>query len=356
LTDDIFPQEDAFLLLTPKKRTTFAIEIFRDRAFLIMSIIKFIKDWTLPVAMALGTLIYLIFAFVPVLDSAATFFSPVCDTILPLFMFLILFVTFCKVDFHKLIPVKWHFWVGVFQVIFVAFVMAIILLFHLRGNNLIVMEAMLTCIIGPCAAAAAVVTAKLGGSLEEMTTYTFISNFITAALIPVCFPMIEKGAGISFLAAFMKILYEVCVVLLLPMLLAFIVKHGFKRFHRWVISIKDLSYYLWGASLMMVTGTTVKNIVHANTTVWLLLIIAALALLLCIAQFAVGRWIGSHFKNTVNAGQALGQKNTAFAIWIAYSYLNPLSSVGPGCYILWQNVINSIEIWDYRRRGLERTS
>jgi BASS family bile acid:Na+ symporter len=308
------------------------------------------------VAMFSGALIYLIFAFVPSLDTAATFFSPVCDAILPLFMFLILFVTFCKVDFRKLIPVKWHFWVGVFQVVFVAAIMAVILFFHLTGDSLIVMEAMLTCIIGPCAAAAAVVTAKLGGSLEEMTTYTFISNFITAALIPICFPLIEKGAGISFMSAFAKILYEVCVVLLLPMLLAFIVKHGFKRFHRWVTGVKDLSYYLWGASLMMVTGTTVKNIVHADTTVWLLLIIAFLGLLLCISQFAVGRWIGSHFKNTVNAGQALGQKNTAFAIWIAYSYLNPLSSVGPGCYILWQNIINSIEIWSYRRRGLERAS
>ena len=37
----------------------------------------------------------------------------------------------------------------------------------------------------------------------------------------------------------------------------------------------------------------------------------------------------------------LGQKNTAFAIWIASAYLNPLSTVGPGCYILWQNIIDT---------------
>ena len=88
-----------------------------------------------------------------------------------------------------------------------------------------------------------------------------------------------------------------------------------------------------------------KNIFHADTTLRFLLLIAVGSLLLCIFQFACGRTIGRRFGETVNAGQGLGQKNTAFAIWIACTYLSPLSAVGPGCYILWQNIINSIEIW-----------
>lgn len=313
-----------------------------------MNMIRFIKDWTLPVAMCAGSLLYLVFAFVPCLDGAAVFFAPIFDAILPLFMFLILFVTFCKVDFRKLRPVGWHLWVGLFQVVFVAIIMCFILGLHVQGNRLILLEAILTCIIGPTAAAAAVVTQKLGGSLEEMTTYTFLSNFITVALIPICFPMIEKGHDISFVSAFLKILREVVMVLLVPMLLAYVVKHRLHRLHRWIISVKDLSYYMWGASLMIVTGTTVKNIVHAETTVLFLLAIASLVLMLCIVQFAVGRFVGHYSGRTTEAGQALGQKNTAFAIWIAYTYLNPLSSVGPGCYILWQNIINSFEIWQKR--------
>lgn len=314
-----------------------------------MNPIKLIKDWTLPVSMCTGTLLYLLFAFTPSLDGAATFFAPIFDAILPLFMFLILFVTFCKVDFRKLRPVGWHLWIGVFQVLFVAIVMGIILILQLRGDHLVLLEAILCCIIGPTAAAAAVVTQKLGGSLEQMTTYTFISNFITVALIPICFPIIEKSHDISFTAAFLKILREVVLVLLVPMLLAYIVKHHLHHLHRWVISIKDLSYYMWGLSLMIVTGTTVKNIVHAQTTVVFLCCIALLGLVLCIVQFAVGRFVGHYFNRTVESGQALGQKNTAFAIWMAYTYLNPLSSVGPGCYILWQNIINSIEIWQQRK-------
>ena len=314
-----------------------------------MDVVRFIKDWTLPVAMGIGAVAYLIFAFTPSLDGAADFFSPIFETILPMFMFLVLFVTFCKVDFHKMRPVPWHLWTGIFQVLFIAVLMGLIIGFSMTGDSLILMEAILMCVISPCATAAAVVTQKLGGSLEQMTTYTFLSNFITALLVPVCFPMIEKSADMTFWAAFMKILHEVFVVLIVPMLLAYIVKHYMHRLHQKIISIRDLSYYLWACSLMIVTGTTVKNIVHADTTITLLMAIALLGLVMCIVQFAVGRFIGHYFNHTQESGQALGQKNTAFAIWMAYTYLNPLSSVGPGCYILWQNIINSIEIWQHRR-------
>ncbi len=312
-----------------------------------MDIIRLIKDWTLPFAMGIGAVVYLLFAYVPALDEAGVFFSPVMAAILPLFMFLILFVTFCKVDFRKLRPVSWHLWVGVFQLLFIAILMVFILKAP-SPSVVILLEAILMCVISPCATAAAVVTQKLGGNLEQMTTYTFLSNFLTALLVPICFPMIEKGAHITFLSAFVTILYEVMAVLVLPMLLAYVVKHCMKGLHRRIIAVKDLSYYLWACSLMIVTGTTVKNIVHADTTVWLLLAIALLGLVMCVIQFAVGRFIGHFFNHTQEAGQALGQKNTAFAIWMAYTYLNPLSSVGPGCYILWQNIINSIEIWQKR--------
>ena len=327
-----------------------------------MNVIRFLKDWTLPVSMGMGALLYLVFAYVPQLDGAALFFDPVMETILPLFMFLILFVTFCKVDFHQMRPVWWHLWVSIFNLLFIGIVMALILslpravansslfTFH---STLILLEALLMCIISPCATAAAVVTQKLGGSLEQTTTYTFLSNFITVLMVPICFPLIEKGADISFMSAFLKILYQVVVLLVVPMLLAYIVKHTMHRFHQKIISIKDLSFYLWGCSLMIVTGTTVKNILHAEASVTFLGMIALLGLVLCIIQFAVGRFIGHFFGRAQEAGQALGQKNTAFAIWLGITYLNPLSSVGPGCYILWQNIINSFEIWQERQKNKE---
>ena len=294
----------------------------------------------------------MVFAFTPALDEASRFFAPVMETILPLFMFLILFVTFCKVDFKKLRPVAWHLWVGIFQVLFIGILMTVILASLHRDGTMgmrLLLEAILMCVISPCATAAAVVTQKLGGSLEQMTTYTFLSNFITVLLVPVCFPLIEPTVHMEFWPAFLKILHEVFIVLIVPMILAYIVKHYMKSLHAKIVGVRDLSYYLWACSLMIVTGTTVKNIVNAQASIWMLLSIALLGLVICIVQFAVGRFIGHYFNHTQEAGQALGQKNTAFAIWLSSTYLNPLSSVGPGCYILWQNIINSVEIWAQRK-------
>ena len=310
-----------------------------------MTLKKLFKQYTLPLAMVSGTLIYLLFANVKPLQGVGDAVGPIIVDIFPIFMFLVLFTTFCKVDFHRMRPVGWHFWVGLFQLLFVAVVVGAILAFDIKGDNLILMESVLTCIIGPCAAAAAVVTAKLGGDLEEMTTYTFMSNLITALLVPLCFPLIDKSVEMDFWQAFATILYKVCMVLVVPMGLAYIVKHFMHRLHQWILSVKDLSFYLWGVSLVIVTGITVKNIVHAETSAHFIVLIAIMVLLLCLMQFAVGRYAGHFFHRTQEAGQALGQKNTAFAIWIAYTYLNPLSSVGPGCYILWQNLINSIELY-----------
>lgn len=297
--------------------------------------------------MAIGAGVYLIFYYVSALEELSQKLAPVFDTILPLFMFLILYVTFCKVNFKKLLPVQWHFWVGAFQILFVAIVVGIILFLRVEGKELILLESVLACIIAPCAAAAAVVTLKLGGNLEQMTTYTFLSNLLCALLIPICFPLIEPASEFTFWSAFMLIMQKVYLVLVVPMLLALVTKSLplLHNFHQWLINIPDLSFYLWGCSLMIVTGTTLKNILHAQTNVSFLLLIAFLSLLLCLLQYAVGRRIGNFLGASVEAGQGLGQKNTAFAIWIAATYLHPLSTVGPGCYILWQNIINSVEIW-----------
>ncbi len=325
-------------------------------------LLEFLKNWTLPVAILTGVVVYMVFSSVSFLKPIGQWYAPYNDHVVPGFMFLVLYVTFCKVSLRKLLPVRWHLWICIQQVVFVLVLTGVAVGFHLSGSALVMVEAVLVCVIGPCASAAPVVTAKLGGCLEEMTTYTFLSNFVSALLIPLCFPVLPHAATVSvyigFFPLFLQILWKVSAVLLLPMLLAFVTKHAMPDLCRRIVSIPDLSYYLWGGSLVVVTGTTAMNIAEAwhETSPWFLVSVASLGLVLCIVQFATGRFVGHYFNKTVEAGQSLGQKNTAFAIWISTAFLNPLSSVGPGCYILWQNIINSLEIWMVRRKGLERKS
>ena len=316
-------------------------------------IIRFLKDWTLPVSIAVGTVSYLTFNYVPALDEAGDWLGSVFDVLFPISVFMTLFVTFCKVDFHEMRPHCWHAGILVAQLLLITVTVALAWSSDNSQlstlNSKLFYEALLTCIIGPSASAAPVVVGKLGGNISTMTTYTLISSLASALLIPLVFPMLEPAADITFMAAFLIILEKVSYVLLLPLVLGWMMQHYLKRLCAWIVSMPDLSFYCWAFSLSITTGITVKNIVHSTAPIMLLGLIAVATFVLCWIQFGIGRGIGRLLGEEVNSGQALFQKNTALSIWVAYMYLNPVSSIGAGCYVLWQNIINSFELWQYRK-------
>ena len=315
-----------------------------------MNVKQFLKDWTLPVAIAVGTVVYLLFYWVPWLDTAGDALGEVVDTVFPMMVFCTLFSTFCRIDFHQMRPHRWQFGVLAAQVVLVA--LNVWLIFCVEANlwQKILWESVLTCIIGPAATACPVVTAKIGGNINTMTAFVVLSSFASALMIPAVFPLLERGAGLNFWSAFLIILEKLALVLVLPLALGWFMQHFAKRLCAWIVSIPDLSFYLWAAQLSVTSGVTVRNIVHSEAGLSLLLMIALLSLLLCFVLFLVGRSVGRHLGEEINSGQASFQKNTALSIWVAYTYLNPMSSVGAGCYVLWQNIINSLELWEYRRK------
>ena len=314
-------------------------------------VIRFIKDWTLPISIGLGSAIYLVFSRVRSLDGLTSSLEPFWEMCLPFCTFWVLYVTFCKVDFHKMHPARWYFLVLLAQFLIVAIIVLFTYFLELSGNTRLLMESMLACVISPVATAAPVVTQKLGGNLEEMTACAFLSNILSAVLIPVSFTLISDNQEVTFLQGVGKISADVTLVLLLPLACAYMTKHYLPGLHRRVVGVRDLAYYLWCVNLVLVSGITVRNIANAPTSGPFLLLIAAAVMVACALLFWLGRTLGKPFNASVNGGQALMQKNTAFAIWVANTYLNPLSAVGPGCYILWQNIVNSVEIWAHGRQA-----
>lgn len=314
-------------------------------------LIRFLKEWTLPVAIVVGTVSYLTFCYVPQLDEMGNRLGPVFDVLFPLTVFLTLFFTFCKVDFHQMLPHRWHTGVLLAQLLLVGLNIGIIFWVQDSSEQKLLWEAVLTCIIGPAASASPVVVGKLGGNISTMTTYVLISSLASALMIPVVFPILEQTVHVAFLDAFLIILKKVSMVLLLPLVLGWLMQHYVKGLCRKIAAQPNLSFYSWGVSLSITTGITVKNIVNSSASLTLLLLIAIFTFSLCFLQFSIGRFVGRHMGEEVNAGQALFQKNTALSIWVAYMYLNPVASIGAGCYVLWQNIINSIEIWDKRKQS-----
>ena len=314
-------------------------------------ILRFLKNWTLPLAMMAGTLVYFFFARISFLAPVKPYVNALVAILTPALIFAQLLLTFCKVEVHELKPKSWHGWLLLFQSVSCLVVASILILCPMEEVYREVFEGAMVCLICPTATAAAVITGKLGGSAASLTTYTLLSNLLAAISVPLVFPLVEPHAEITFWVAFLKILSKVFPLLLFPFFLAWFLRVFLPKVHHFLLGFHDAAFYLWGVALAIVSGQTVRSLMNSEAPVFVEVLIALAGLVACCIQFYLGKKIGGHYKERISGGQAVGQKNTVLAIWMAYTYLNPLSSVGPGSYVLWQNIINSYQLWKKRRKS-----
>ena len=313
-------------------------------------LVRFLKDWTLPVAMLTGALVYFVFAKVSVLAPAKPFVNGVVGVLTPFLIFAQLLLTFCKMEARDLKPKAWHAWLLSIQTLTCLALAALLVYCPMDEVYREVFEGAMVCFVCPTATAAAVITGKLGGSAASLTTYTLLSNLLAAIAVPLVFPLVEPHADVTFWIAFLKILGKVFPLLLCPFFLAWLLRAFLPKIHGWLLGMHGAAFYLWGVALAIVSGQTVRSLANSSAPVYVEVLIALAGLVACCVQFYLGKRIGGHYIERISGGQALGQKNTVLAIWMAYTYLNPLSSVAPGSYVLWQNMINSYQLWKKRKK------
>lgn len=298
-----------------------------------------------------GAVVYLIFANVSFLEPIGDEVGPKLIHLMPVVLFALLYVTFCKIEIKEMKPQAWHFILQLIRTSLAGLMAIAILLFGGNADVKIVLEAAFICFICPTAAAVAVVTEKLGGSIGSLTTYTVIANIFTMVIIPLLFPMVEKGADVSFLYMSMMVFRNVTTVLVVPLILALLSRRFLPKFVAQVKSVKDLGFYMWCFNLTILMGETLRNILHATVSGWILALLLIVPLLVCLIQFCIGKAVGRHYGDSISAGQALGQKNTIVGIWLTLTFLNPLAAVAPGAYVVWQNLVNGWQLWYKEKYG-----
>ena len=298
-------------------------------------------------------------------------FLPLAPT-LPWLIFFMLFFTFCKVNPLDLRLHKWHWVVLAAQMLFSFASYAVLL--HWTGDKILA-QGILMCFIMPTATAAPIIAGKMGGSIQNLTTFTLLSNFATAIIVPATFPLINPAANMTFWPAFLLILSRIAPLLLGPFFSAWLLRLAYKWKTRkeFVLPVKIavVPFYLWVASIVVltsvVTETTILNF-HAQISNIIILIIASF--FACLLQFGLGKLIGYYLPapskgtdyqdvlinpaaapttmagvSSITAGQAFGQKNTSLGVWMANTFLDPLSSLGAAAYIIWQNLFNSAQLF-----------
>lgn len=285
---------------------------------------------SMPIGMVVGALLcYTITAFDEWSGEIST----------PFFIFSMLFCTFCRVNIREMKPSWLHLWLMVAQVVATVAIYAL-----LRPLGETVAQGGMICALAPMAMGAVVIAGMLGAKVETMATHSLICNIAIAFIAP---PLISMWGNGSCTIA--EILARVTPLLIAPFVVAQLCRWLTPRFAGWIGSHAMLSFYLWLFSLMVIMGKTTHFIIESGTEYLTTeIILAAVALVVCLAQFGFGRWLGRRYGDEPAGGQALGQKNTVLAIWLAQSFLNPLACVAPTAYIVWQNIVNSYQIYRHR--------
>lgn len=302
----------------------------------------------LPIAMIGGAAAYFICAKLPFPAQIRLGVLDAVSLVQPLLIFLMLFLTFCRVNVHDMRPCRWHLWLLLVQI--ASFVLlALATLFLPKTGSRVLVEAAMLCLICPTATAAAVVVRKLGGSAADVTTYTILINLSVALVVPLCVPMVHPQVGMTFWTSFLLIIGKVFPLLLFPFVGALLVRYLLPALHRKLIGYADLSFYLWAVALALAIAMTTRTIVHTDLSIGYQIGIAVVSLVCCAMQFLVGRKIGARYGEPITAGQALGQKNTVLAIWMGYMFFTPITSIAGGFYSVWHNLVNSYQLYEQRK-------
>lgn len=319
---------------------------------------KFFDSNALWLSMLIGALGYKI--FLPLKPS------------LPWLIFFMLFFTFCKVNPKDLRLHKWH-WVVLFLQI--ALSLAAYAITYLLTGSRFMAQGLMLCFVMPTATAAPIIAGKLGGSIQNLTTFTLLSNFATAIVVPVLFPLVNPLAEKAFWPAFTLIISHISPLLLGPFFGAWLLRIGYqwKTKKEFVLSrsIAPMPFYLWVCSIVVLTATVTETVI-ANFYDQLsnILILLVASFFACLMQFGLGKLIGYHLPapskgrdyqdvlinpaaapktmegvSSITAGQAFGQKNTSLGVWMAQTYLHPLAALGAAAYIIWQNLFNSVQLF-----------
>ena len=256
--------------------------------------------------------------------------------ITPVMIFAMLFFTYCRVDVTKMRVTMMHFWLFAAQIVGA---IAVYTLCQPLGQT--IAQGAMICALAPIAMAAVVIGGMLGANIENMTTYSLLCNIATAFVAPFLLSWVGNGE-----CTLMQILQKVAPLLVAPFVAGQLCRLLLPKVAGWVADHSRVSFYIWLVSLVIVVGRTTAFVIdHIVTEARTEIILAIVAGVICVAQFALGRKIGAKYGDTVAGGQSLGQKNTILAVWMAQSFLNTLSCVAPTAYIIWQNIVNSYQIY-----------
>lgn len=292
------------------------------------------RNLVLPVAIVLGLIFHS--------------YCGILRVCVPYLIFTILLLNFVATDIKKL---RFSLFDALLMAIQVSLSLGIYLILRLLGVDEIVSQGVLVGVLCPVAASVVVISCMLGANRETVTAYTIFDNLLVALLAPLVFSFVGEHQDMPFGESFLLIVRRVAPIIALPFFAAWLLQTFLPKANAFLVRYRGLSFYLWAVALFITLGQTIDFIfLRGEENLSSIIVLGVVSVMFCIFQFGVGKLIGHRFGDTIAGGQLLGQKNSALGIWMANTYLNPLSAVFPALYSVWQNLFNSWQLWRHDNR------
>ena len=315
-------------------------------------ITRLIQEWMLPCAIVLGIGLYLLYRAIPSLHGMGPWLHPLVSEGQRVVIALLLFFQFVKISPHDIKLSRWHLGALAVQVLALLVLAAGVAV--TEGTLRMLLECGMLCMICPTASAAGVITDKLGGDLAATVSYVVLINLAGTFLIPLMIPLVNPSATMGFWAYVGHIAWKVFPVLILPGLVAWTIRYTTHRLQRRLMRWAPNSFYIWGVGLTLAMILATRALLNSGLGWGAVAGIVGVSVFTRFLQFFTGRRMGRSRVESLTAGQALGQKNTGFLIWLGYNYMTPVTSVAGGLYAVWQNLFNSWELYQKAREQAER--
>ncbi|MEM7372362.1 MAG: hypothetical protein AAF587_27330 [Bacteroidota bacterium] len=207
-------------------------------------------------------------------------------------------------------------------------------------SDLLALTGFVTAIL-PTAAAAPVLTGFLKGNVAYVTFSVLLTSCLVGIEIPLSLPFLaEETDSISI----SEVLIPVLATIMLPLLAAQGIRRYLPGLHKSLLRIGILSFYLFILNVYIAmskaTWFLTTEMPEAQQE---LLGLLATVMGICAFNFGIGAILGGK-DNRIGGSMALGRKNTMFGVWVCLSFLSPIIAIGPMGYIIFQNLLNSLQL------------
>lgn len=257
-------------------------------------------------------------------------------------LIIMLFFAFLAMSFNREVLKRTHFYIAGINM-----VLPLLLFFILKPFSVPIALAVFVTAIAPTAAASPVIADFLKTNISFVTTSILLTSPIIAACLPFMLPFV---ISVNEPIPIQELLFPILSIVFIPLLLGEFIKKFRPKWTSAILKYKDTGFYLFILNVYIASATAADFIqTNENTNLQTIFLIGITIALLCLAQFGIG-YLLKRKEEGMAASLALGRKNTMFAIWLSLTFISPIVALGPMFYIFFQNMLNSIQLWQLQKK------